>query len=207
MSIPEYLEEAQLVPVVTIDSKETAKPLADLLLSVGISVIEVTLRTPEALEAIRCISDEFPEMTVGAGSVRDAGHVNLAQDAGAQFLVSPGFSELLIEKASEANSVLIPGAATPAEVLQLYHLGFDFIKFFPAELSGGVSMIKAISAPLPEISFFPTGGISETTVLDYLKLEQVVCVGGSWFLDTRALKDSDFETVRSGLERALQDIQ
>ena len=193
-----------IVPVVTIDELETAYPLMEALLSAGINIIEVTLRTPCALDAIREISTSFPEIVVGAGSIRAAEHVQQVVDAGAGFCVSPGITNGLLEAVSKQKIPLIPGASTPSEMMQLYEYGFRLIKFFPAELSGGIAMLKALSAPLPDIQFFPSGGITPALAPDYLALKNVVCIGGSWFVPSVKIKSKNFGWIEKSASAAIQ---
>lgn len=191
----DILKGARVVPVVVIDELDTAVPLAEALLEGGIGVIEVTLRTPDALSAIERIADAVPDMVVGAGSLRKAEQFRQVTDAGAKFTVSPGATDTLIAAAADSGLPFFPGAATPSEMLRLYEQGFTTQKFFPAELSGSVPMLKAVGGPLPEIRFMPTGGISAEKALDYLALSNVACVGGSWITPARLLKKGDYNGI------------
>ena len=191
----ELFNETPVVPVVVIDEVTKAIRIADTLLSAGIETIEVTLRTDVALMAIEELASAKPEICVGAGSIRQVGQISEAISAGARFFVSPGFNAGIIAEAKRRQAVFIPGAATATEVMQLAEHGYDFVKFFPAELSGGVTMLKALSAPLPEVRFFPTGGITADLALSYLELPCVKCIGGSWFVPAEKIREGDFDWI------------
>ncbi len=190
--IEELFAETPVVPVVVIDNADDAVRLAETLLSAGIKTMEITLRTPGALDAIEAVARAVPDVVLGAGSIRSPGQLGQALDAGARFCVSPGFSAGILTEAKQRRTLLIPGAATASEIMQLVDQDYDFVKFFPAELSGGVAMLKALSAPLPEVRFFPTGGINPDLAADYLALPSVVCVGGSWFVPPDKIREGDF---------------
>lgn len=189
-----------LVPVMVIDDLNQAVPMTQALAAGGITVYEVTLRTPVALQAIAAIREALPNALVGAGTVLNPQQYDAAVAAGAQFVISPGFTIELLEHARQQHPhqqkvPLIPGVATPSEIMTAYRLGYDHLKFFPAEANGGAPALKAISAPLPQIQFCPTGGISPKNVDDYLALPCVATVGGSWMLPADALKQGDWQRV------------
>jgi 2-dehydro-3-deoxyphosphogluconate aldolase/(4S)-4-hydroxy-2-oxoglutarate aldolase len=185
----------RVVPVVVIEDADTAVPLAETLLASGLQAIEVTLRTPAALAAITAISSKVPELVVGAGSIRNAAQITDVLNAGATFGVSPGHSNALLDAVDAANLPFIPGAVTPSESLALLDRGYTLQKFFPAGVAGGIPYLKAVSGPLPEVCFMPTGGISVENAPDYLALPNVACIGGSWMVPSTALRDRDFETI------------
>ena len=191
----DILGGARVVPVVVIDALDTAVPLAETLVDSGISVIEVTLRTDAALAAIDAIAKAVPGMVTGAGSVRTPEQMQAVVDAGAQFTVCPGATDRLVEAAEKSGVPFFPGGATPSEMLRLYELGFTTQKFFPAEVAGGIPMLKAVSGPLPEVRFMPTGGISAERAVDYLSLPNVACVGGSWITPKKMLASGDFDGI------------
>lgn len=170
---------APIVPVLVIDDAATAAPLAKALIAGGLPALEVTLRTPAALDAIRAIS-KVPGGHVGAGTLVTPDDVRAAKEAGATFGVSPGATDALIAACEEMDLPLLPGAATATEAMRLLSRGYDMLKFFPAEASGGAPALKAIGAPLPQITFCPTGGVSPANVKSYLSLPNVLCAGGSW---------------------------
>jgi 2-dehydro-3-deoxyphosphogluconate aldolase/(4S)-4-hydroxy-2-oxoglutarate aldolase len=167
----------RVVPVVVIEEADVAVPLAETLLASGLQTIEVTLRTPAALAAIAAISNKVPDLIVGAGSLRTANQVSEVLDAGARFGVSPGHSDALLDAVDAVNLPFIPGAATPSESLALLDRGYTLQKLFPAGVVGGIPYLKAISGPLPEVGFMPTGGIRIDNARDYLALTNVACVG------------------------------
>ena len=160
-------------------------------------MMEITLRTDAGLSSIERVSNERPEMCLGAGSIRKPEQIRLSKEAGATFCVSPGFTPRIIAEALTLEVPFIPGASTASEVLQLVEYGHCFVKFFPAELLGGIGMLKALSAPMPDIQFFPTGGISVDLALSYLDLHCVPCVGGSWFVRAEKIAENDFEWIYS----------
>ena len=195
MNAAELLAAQRIVPVVVIDDASNAVPLAETLLESGLHAIEVTLRTAAGLGAIERIAKEVPDMLVGAGSVRRAAQVADVKSAGARFAVSPGSSDALLEAVADAELPFVPGAVTASEMLKLLELGYTLQKFFPAELSGGAALLKAIGAPIPEVGFMPTGGIGPDNAKDYLSLANVVCIGGSWIAPPALLNDRDFAAI------------
>lgn len=178
--IEQILNLAPVVPVLVIDEVATAVPLARALVAGGLKAIEVTFRTPAALESIRAIAGEVEGAVVGAGTVLTADQVKQAGDAGCRFMVSPGASLDLLAAVKDSPVPLLPGAATASEAMTLLEQGYNFQKFFPAEPAGGVAYLKALASPLAGIRFCPTGGISRASAGSYLALPNVVCVGGSW---------------------------
>jgi 2-dehydro-3-deoxyphosphogluconate aldolase/(4S)-4-hydroxy-2-oxoglutarate aldolase len=186
-----------VMPVVTISDLRNAVPLARALIAGGVRAIEVTLRTPDALEAIRLIAAEVPDAVVGAGTLIEPRQINEALEAGAAFLVSPGVTEALVAEAQLSNAPLLPGAATASEVMYLLEAGFAFQKFFPAAAAGGVAALSALAGPLPQVRFCPTGGISANDAPAYLRLKNVLCVGGSWLAPADAVAAGDWDRIRS----------
>ena len=201
MNAADLLAGQRVVPVVVIDDAGDAVPLAKTLLASGLTAIEVTLRTEAGLEAIERIASDVPEMLVGAGSVRRAAQIAEVKAAGALFAVSPGSSDSLLDAAADAELPFVPGAVTASEMLKLLDLGYTLQKFFPAELSGGAAFLKAVGAPIPEVSFMPTGGIGPDNADDYLSLGNVACIGGSWIAPSALLADQDFDAI-AGLAAA-----
>ena len=196
-----------LVPVMVIDDLNQAVPMTQALAAGGITVYEVTLRTPAALQAIKAIREALPDALVGAGTVLNPQQYDAAVEAGAQFVISPGCTAELLQHACQQAIPLIPGVATPSEIMTAYSLGYDHLKFFPAEANGGASALKAISAPLPQIRFCPTGGISPKNVHDYLALSCVGTVGGSWMLPADALKQDDWQRVTQLSKEAVELVK
>ena len=195
MNAADLLNGIRVVPVVVIDDADQAAPLAKTLLDAGLRAIEVTLRTPAALDAIRRIATEVPDMIVGAGSVRNTAQVDAVVSAGARFGVCPGSAAALLDAVDAADLPFIPGAITPSETLALLERGYSLQKFFPAEISGGVDYLKGIAAPIPEARFMPTGGVTVENASAYLALDNVGCIGGTWVAPRNALAVSDFETI------------
>ncbi len=195
------LQNQRIVPVVVLEESGGAVELARTLYGEGIEAIEITLRTPAALDAIEAVAAAVPEMLLGAGSVRDPGQVSQALSAGARFLVSPGSAPGLLDAVDEAAVPFVPGAVTASEILALRERGYQLVKFFPAEAAGGLAVIRALAAPLPEARFFPTGGITAALAEAYLAHPQVACIGGSWFVPQDALAAGDMERI-AALARA-----
>ncbi|MEV4355015.1 bifunctional 4-hydroxy-2-oxoglutarate aldolase/2-dehydro-3-deoxy-phosphogluconate aldolase [Nonomuraea sp. NPDC049625] len=189
------LDLAPVIPVVVIDDVESAVPMARALVAGGLPVIEVTLRTPAAREAIARIAAEVPEATVGAGTIRSSEDIAASVAAGARFLVSPGTTLSLVEAMDSSGVPYLPGAATVSEVMALVERGVKELKFFPAEAAGGVPYLKALAGPLPDVRFCPTGGIRVNTAADYLALPNVGCVGGTWLTPADALATGDWGRV------------
>lgn len=190
------LDLAPVVPVVVLERVEHAVPVARALVEGGLPVIELTLRTPAALEAIRAIAAEVPEIVVGAGTVVTPGQVAAAASAGAQFLVSPGATPSLLGELAASGLPFLPGTATASEVMAVLEAGFTEMKLFPAEASGGVGLLRSVAGPLPAARFCPTGGITPATAPAYLGLPNVGCVGGSWLTPKDVLAAEDWDAVR-----------
>lgn len=195
MSIENILKAAPVVPVVVINELEDAVPLAKALYNGGLRALEITLRTPVAVEAIKQIKQALPDAYVGTGTVIDKATFDASIEAGADFMVSPGVNEELLVLATQSDVPFLPGAATPSEVMQLASKGFKFLKFFPAEAAGGVPMLKSIHGPLPQVKFCPTGGISLASASSYLALPNVECVGGTWMLDKQLIANKDWQAI------------
>lgn len=189
------LDLAPVIPVIVLDDAESAVPLARALVGGGLPVIEVTLRTPAALDAIRRIAAEVPDAVVGAGTVRSPRDVEAATGAGARFLVSPGTTPDLLAAMLDAGVPFLPGAATATEAMALAERGVRELKFFPAEPAGGVAYLKALSGPLPDVRFCPTGGITPSNAPAYLALPNVGCVGGSWLTPRSLVAAGDFARI------------
>ncbi|MFP3464081.1 bifunctional 4-hydroxy-2-oxoglutarate aldolase/2-dehydro-3-deoxy-phosphogluconate aldolase [Leifsonia sp. SIMBA_070] len=184
----------KILPVVVLDSVAAAEPLGAALLAAGIHQVEVTLRTPAALEAIRILAAE-PRLRVGAGTVLDGAQLDATVDAGAAFVVSPGLIEEVVERGRERGIPVVPGIATATELARARSLGLRTVKFFPAEPLGGPAAIAALASVFPEMSFVPTGGIGPRSAAGYLALPAVVAVGGSWMVPRPALASGDFGAV------------
>ncbi|PPB81662.1 2-keto-3-deoxy-phosphogluconate aldolase [Albidovulum inexpectatum] len=187
---------APVVPVLVIEDASTAADLAQALVAGGLPALEVTLRTPAALDAIRAMS-QVQGGVVGAGTLLTPEDIRAAKDAGARFGVSPGATDRLIEAAIEVGLPLLPGAATATEVMALLERGYDVVKFFPAEASGGAKALAAIGAPIPQVRFCPTGGVSPANVRGYLSLKNVLCVGGSWVAPRDKVASGDWAGIEA----------
>ncbi len=192
----ELCRHAPVIPVLVIEDAAAARPLAEALVAGGLPVLEVTLRTPAALDVIREMA-VVPGGHVGAGTVLSAADAAAAKDAGATFAVSPGATEALLAACSEEELPLLPGAATATEAMALLEKGYTTAKFFPAEAAGGASALKAIGAPLPQITFCPTGGVSPGNARDYLSLPNVACVGGSWVAPKAMVAAGDWAGIEA----------
>ncbi|MDF6042192.1 bifunctional 4-hydroxy-2-oxoglutarate aldolase/2-dehydro-3-deoxy-phosphogluconate aldolase [Streptomyces sp. JH14] len=195
MTSPSVLNLAPVVPVVVLEDAADAVPLARALVAGGLPAIEVTLRTAAALDAIEAIAAEVPDAVVGAGTVISARNVADTVAAGARFLVSPGWTDSLLDAMKAAEVPFLPGVSTTSEVVALLERGVTEMKFFPAEAAGGTAYLKALSAPLPQARFCPTGGITPASAPTYLALPNVDCVGGSWMVPGDALAAKDWARV------------
>ena len=202
MRASELLTGVKVVPVVVIDDPAKAVPLAEAFVDGGLKAIEVTLRTDAGLAAIEAIARDVPDMLVGAGSLRTPDQIEDVKNAGARFGVSPGSTMTLLAAARDNDLPFIPGAATASEMLTLFEAGVDLQKFFPAELAGGIPYLKAVGAPIPEVKFMPTGGVSPSNAADYLALANVSCVGGSWLAPREELAAGNFDAIRRLAEDA-----
>jgi 2-dehydro-3-deoxyphosphogluconate aldolase/(4S)-4-hydroxy-2-oxoglutarate aldolase len=194
-NLAELLVVSPVMPVLTIEHVADAVPLARALLEGGIGVVEVTLRTQAAMQAMAAIIAEVPGMVVGAGTVLTAAQYHAVGECGAQFVVSPGSSPQVLDAASHSKVPFLPGAATPTEVLHLLERGYHLQKFFPAEPAGGIPMLKAIGAPIADVRFCPTGGISLANAPSYLALANVICVGGSWLTPADAVRSGNWRRI------------
>ncbi|OCW59662.1 2-dehydro-3-deoxy-phosphogluconate aldolase [Hoeflea olei] len=184
-----------VVPVLVIKDLAHAVPLARALVAGGLKAIEITLRTPVALEAIRAVADEVEGAVPGAGTVLNAEQYHQAVDAGSQFIVSPGTTQELLDVARKSTVPLLPGAATASEVMALREEGYEVMKFFPAEQAGGSAYLKSLSSPLAGAMFCPTGGITPDNARDYLALPNVICVGGSWVAPSALVEAGDWDGI------------
>jgi 2-dehydro-3-deoxyphosphogluconate aldolase/(4S)-4-hydroxy-2-oxoglutarate aldolase len=203
VSIKEVMNTSPVMPVMVINQIEQAVPLARALVDGGLKVLEITLRTPVALDAIRRIKAEVPGAIVGAGTIINTQTLHQAIDAGAQFIVSPGVTLSLLDAALACGVPILPGVMTPSEVMRLLEKGITAMKFFPAEAAGGIPMLKSIGGPLPQVTFCPTGGVNPKNAPEYLALSNVACVGGSWMAPSELLDAGDWtEITRRAAEAA-----
>ncbi|USD39236.1 MULTISPECIES: bifunctional 4-hydroxy-2-oxoglutarate aldolase/2-dehydro-3-deoxy-phosphogluconate aldolase [Ferrimonas] len=202
----EVFATSPVIPVMVIEQLDQAVPLARALVAGGIRILEVTLRTECALEAIKLIREEVPEALVGAGTVLNPLQLQAVVDAGAQFAISPGVTSALLEAGAEGSIPLIPGVASVSDAMKAMDYGYHFLKFFPAEASGGVKAIKSMGSPLSKLTFCPTGGIGLSNCKDYLALSNVACVGGSWIAPSDAVRDGDWQRISDLSSQALAHV-
>lgn len=189
------LEKCMIVPVVVLENAKDAKPLGEALCNGGLPCAEVTFRTEAAEESIRIMSESFPDMLVGAGTVLTTEQVDRAVNAGAKFIVSPGFDEEIVDYCLEKGITVLPGCATPSEVTKAVKRGLEVVKFFPAEQAGGLPMIKAMAAPYTMVKFMPTGGINPENVKDYLAFNKIFACGGSWMVKNTLVENQEFDKI------------
>ncbi|GAA6977775.1 bifunctional 4-hydroxy-2-oxoglutarate aldolase/2-dehydro-3-deoxy-phosphogluconate aldolase [Helicobacter pylori] len=201
--IIEVLQISPIVPVVVVENIKDAVPLAQSLIEGGIQIIEVTLRSSCALEAIELIAKNVPKMRVGAGTILNPTQLEQAQNRGAEFLISPGLTIKLLEYAKKKDMPLIPGVSSSSEVMQALELGYSALKFFPAEYCGGVKLLNAFNGPFKGVKFCPTGGISVDNMRSYLDLENVLCVGGSWLTPKNLIQNKEWDKITEICKRAL----
>ncbi len=200
------LSKIGIVPVIKIENPDDAKPLAKALIDGGLPCAEVTFRTACAKEAIAIIAKEYPEMIVGAGTVLTKAQVDDAIEAGAKFIVSPGFNPEIVKYCQSKGCPIVPGINNPSGIEAALELGLDTVKFFPAEQSGGLSMIKAMSAPYGGVKFMPTGGVSPANVNDYLAFNKIVCCGGSWMVKPEMIAAGDFDGITKLVREAVDTM-
>jgi 2-dehydro-3-deoxyphosphogluconate aldolase/(4S)-4-hydroxy-2-oxoglutarate aldolase len=203
----EIFATGPIVPVLVINKVEDALPIAEALLAADVKVLEVTLRTPAALDVISLIAKELPEAIVGTGTVTNRHQLQQSIDAGAKFAISPGLTKDLLQAGNESSIALIPGIASISELMDAADLGYNHLKFFPAEASGGVNAIKSIGGPFPDIKFCPTGGINLNNVRDYLALSNVACCGGSWLVPNSAVENKDWSAITKLANDALAHVR
>lgn len=197
------LGEAGVVPVVELEHCEVAVPLARALLAGGLPVAEITFRSEAAAASIRILREQIPEMLVGAGTVLNVEQVELAYRAGSQFVVTPGFNPAVVEACIELDVPILPGINNPTGVEQAMGFGLEAVKFFPAEASGGVSFLKALSGPYPSVRFLPTGGIALNNLRDYLALPNVLACGGTWIVSPALVRESRFDEITRLADEAI----
>ena len=200
----EKLGKFGVVPVVVLDDANDAAPLAKALCDGGLACAEVTFRTDAAEESIRIMTSQYPEMIVGAGTVLTKEQVDRAVAAGARFIVTPGLDPEIVRYCMEKGVPVTPGVVTPSELAQAYALGLRLVKFFPAEPSGGLPMIKALAAPYNMMQFMPTGGISASTLCDYLRYEKIFACGGSWMVKGSLIKTGEFDKITELTKEAVE---
>lgn len=196
MKIEDILAQSPIIPVIVVERAEQAIPLAQALVDGGLPVLEVTLRSPVALQAISDIARSVSGAIVGVGTVTEPEQFRQCVDAGAQFAVSPGLTERLHSASEQVDIPYLPGVFSPSEAMYAHEQGFRALKLFPASQAGGIGMLRAMSGPLPDLRFCPTGGVNPGNFIDYLKLPNVICAGGSWVCPADAIQEKDWGRIR-----------
>jgi len=208
MDVIKKIEELKLIPVVVIEETKNALPLGNALLNAGLPVIEITFRTAAAAAAaITSLKKEWPDMLVGAGTVLKIEHVDAAIDAGAQFIVTPGFNSTIVDYCIDKKITIAPGLNNPSFIEWGLERGLNFFKFFPANLSGGPRMLQLLSGPYPTARFMPTGGINNKTMIEYLKLDNVIACGGSWIVKKDLISSGKFDEITKLTKEAVSLIK
>src|SRR5438105_9339741 len=195
MNVLELMRVGPVIPVIALDDVALAVPLARALVAGGVRVLEITLRTPAGMAAIRAIAQDVPQAIVGVGAVTRTEQFVAARDAGARFAVTPGLTPTLVDGAKQSGLPLLPGVMTPSELIAAQAAGFFQLKLFPAQQAGGMGMLAALHGPFPDAVFCPTGGVTVETAADFLALPNVVCVGGSWLTPRAAMAANDWEAI------------
>lgn len=209
MSIKNSLKSHRLVPVAILENADQALRLAELLQSAGLPILEITLRTSGAEQALKAVAKEFPDVLLGAGTVLSADQLKRVKDFGASFAISPGVNPKVVKTSFEIGIPMTPGVVTPTEVELAMSLGCRELKFFPAEAVGGVKLLKALIGPYGHcgLGFVPTGGITPANALDYLAIKEVLAVGGSWFVAADDVRSGNWDKVKSAIESAVQLVK
>lgn len=200
------IQNIGIVPVVVLDDAKDAKPLAEALIKGGLPCAEVTFRTAAAEETIRIMASNFPEMLVGAGTVLTTEQVDRAVGAGAKFIVSPGFNPTVVKYCLSKGIPMVPGINDPSGIEAALELGLDVVKFFPAEASGGIEMIKAMAAPYTTVKFMPTGGVNAKNICDYLAFDKIIACGGSWMVKKDLVAAGEFDKIQALTEEAVRTM-
>ncbi|MGN0335567.1 MAG: bifunctional 4-hydroxy-2-oxoglutarate aldolase/2-dehydro-3-deoxy-phosphogluconate aldolase [Lachnospiraceae bacterium] len=203
----EQIQEIGIVPVVVLEHERDAAPLAKALIEGGLTCAEVTFRTAAAERVIRIMSEQYPELLVGAGTVLTTEQVDKALAAGAKFIVSPGFNPRVVKYCAEKGSLILPGCVTPGEIERALEFGLEAVKFFPAEPAGGLNMIRAMAAPYAGLKFMPTGGISASNVKAYLSYDRILACGGSWMVREELIRSGNFAKITELAKEAAQIVK
>lgn len=200
------LNEIGVVPVIAIENLEDAIPIAKQFYDNNLKIMEITLRTTCAIEAIYTIKKQYPDMIIGVGTVINTNQIDLIKDANIDFIVSPGFNPKVVQYAQQQNIIIIPGVDSPSTIEQAIEHGIKYVKFFPAEANGGVTKLKALSGPYPQIKFMPTGGVNLKNINDYLELKNVLAVGGTFFIDKQQLTQKNYEHIANNCVSCINTI-
>ncbi|ABS44079.1 khg/kdpg aldolase [Campylobacter jejuni subsp. doylei 269.97] len=204
MQTKEILEISKIIPVITIYDLKTSVDLAKALLDGGIRILEITLRTNNAIEAIKLIANEVPQVIVGAGTILNFKMLEEVKNAGAKFAISPGLNSIFAKEAQNIDITLIPGVATASEIMLALEFNYRNLKFFPAEASGGIAMLKSLAAPFHEVKFCPTGGINLNNMKHYLNLNNVSCIGGSWLSPKELILEKKWDKITQITKQSLE---
>lgn len=204
LSAKEVMEVSKIIPVISVDSSEQMLHLAEALIKGGVSIFEITLRTPAALAAIEAVAKEFPHAMTGAGTVIDAQTFQAVEDAGAKFAISPGLTKELAEYSKNSHMPLLPGVATASEIMSGLQYGFEAFKLFPATVVGGVPALKAFGGPFKDVMFCPTGGINASNARSFLELPNVACIGGSWIVPSNLIAEKKFDEITRLTKEAVE---
>lgn len=199
------IENIKIIPVVTVESVSQGLHIMEALVEGGLPAAEITFRTEAAAEAINAVRREYPEALIGAGTVLNSRQAEAAEAAGAKFIVSPGYSDEVVNYCIDKNISVLPGCMTPTDIQRALAAGLEIVKFFPAEAAGGLKLLKALSDPFPKLRFMPTGGISKDNIVEYLNVPKVIACGGSWI--TKAAKENDFAAVKAEVENAVKLVR
>ncbi len=203
-TIYDRIYETGIIPVIKIEDAANAVPLAKALIDGGLPAAEITFRTAAAADAIKAITEAFPDMVVGAGTVLNAEQADAAKAAGAQFIVSPGLNRTRSSTAEKIGVPILPGCSNPSDIETAIELGLDIVKFFPAEAAGGLPMLKAMAAPYGAIRFMPTGGLNENNILNYLSFNKILACGGSFMVKDEYIKNKEFDKIKALTENAVK---
>jgi len=203
MNIIKKITELKIVPVAVIEDSENSIPLGKTLMDAGLPIVEITFRTKAAADSILRLRKEFPNLLVGAGTVLSIEQIRDAVKVGVEFIVTPGFNPTVVDYCIKKNIVICPGLNSPSLIEWGLERGLNHFKFFPANVSGGIDMLKAFSGPYPDVKFMPTGGVNETSLIDYLKLENVFSCGGSWLVKKELISTKNFEEIKNRVKKAV----
>lgn len=201
------IEDTGIVPVVVLEHEKDAMKLGEALCENGLMCAEITFRTKEAAQALRRMKKEFPQMLIGAGTVLTKEQVNAAIEAGAEFIVSPGFDEEIVDACIDQHILSLPGCVTPTEIAKAVKRNLKVVKFFPSKQFGGLSTMKALAAPYPQIRFMPTGGITTDNLKEYLAWEKIIACGGSWMVQKEMIQEGDYATIGKLIKEAVKLVE
>ncbi len=207
MKVIKKIEQYKIIPVITIENDKKAIPLGEALLKGGLPIAEITFRTEQALNSIKILKENFPEILIGAGTILKVEQIQSAYDAGAEFIVSPGFNPTTVDYCLKNDIIIIPGVNNPSFIEWGLEKGLNLFKFFPAELSGGIKMLQAFAGPFSDVKFIPTGGINEINLIDYLRQENVIACGGSWLVKKKLIEQGKFGEITELVKKALDLIK